>query len=531
MRKKNWFGLILALCMVASLLPVPAGAASSEVALKLGSPWCAIDTQVTLVDESNDQVVPYAVELNGGGYTLLPIRRVLEAFGGYVEWVPSTGGVLCTLNGRQVELAPGSAQATVDGVSVTMDVPAEAKNDRTFVPVRFVSENLGLSVSYEPTNQIVVVSAAPVDQNSLTSLASVKALVAKTQETQTPTTPAVPATQSVSYQEGSYALASGTVSARIVTVDLTDPKVSVRSAIVGNQLNATADFSNIVSSSGGALAVINANFFESYEDIKDPIGPVMVNGNFVYGNSGSLTSLGITADGKTYYGRPSVFYRVITTDGGTVQQWSGYNLNVFEQYADGSVLYTPARGTSVPVTCAGAALTVRGGVTTDYRAVSVGETLTIPSDGYVLWMGSAFTATHYYQIPEMGRTVTMEPYLRVEDEEGFSLEGVTSLISGAPRLVKDGAIETYLDPGFTEARFTTSITPRTAVGTTADGKLLLVSVPSASIQQMRELMLQLGCQDAVNLDGGASTAMYYNGQIVAASGRQLTTTLQVFVSP
>ena len=128
MRKKNWFGLILALCMVASLLPVPAGAASSEVALKLGSPWCAIDTQVTLVDESNDQVVPYAVEFNGGGYTLLPIRRVLEAFGGYVEWVPSTGGVLCTLNGRQVELAPGSAQATVERAAAAYNAQAQAYN-------------------------------------------------------------------------------------------------------------------------------------------------------------------------------------------------------------------------------------------------------------------------------------------------------------------------------------------------------------------------------------------------------------------
>lgn len=524
MKKKHLLGVLLTLCLAVGLLPAPVLAASSEVALKLGSPWCAIDTQVTQVDESNAQVTPYAVQVNGGGYTLLPIRRVLEAFGGSVEWVPATNGVLCTLNGHQVELAPGSAQATVDGVSVTMDVPAEARNDRTFVPVRFVSENLGLSVSYEPTNQIVVVSAAPVDQNSLTSLSSVKALTAKLAASQ-------PAVQPVTYQEGSYALPSGTVSAKVITVNMSDPRVSVKSAIVGNKLNATADFGSIAAYSGGALAIINANFFESYEDIKDPIGPVMVNGNFVYGNSGSITSLGITADGKMYYGRPSVFYRVITTDSGAAQQWSGYNLNVFEQSADASVLYTPARGESVPVTCAGAALTVRNGVTTDYRAVAAGETLTIPADGYVLWMGSAFTATHYYQVPELGRTVAMEPYLRVEDEEGFVLDGVTSLISGAPRLVKDGAIETYLDPGFTEARFTTSITPRTAVGTTADGKLLLVSVPSASIQQMRELMLQLGCQDAINLDGGASTAMYYNGQTLATPGRQLTTTLQVFVSP
>jgi exopolysaccharide biosynthesis protein len=73
------------------------------------------------------------------------------------------------------------------------------------------------------------------------------------------------------------------------------------------------------------------------------------------------------------------------------------------------------------------------------------------------------------------------------------------------------------------------VTPRTAVGTLADGKLVIVSTSAASIQQMRELMLQLGCTDAINLDGGASTALAYQGQIVRNAGRQLTTTLQVFV--
>jgi exopolysaccharide biosynthesis protein len=62
------------------------------------------------------------------------------------------------------------------------------------------------------------------------------------------------------------------------------------------------------------------------------------------------------------------------------------------------------------------------------------------------------------------------------------------------------------------------------------GKLLLVSVPSATIQQMRELMKSLGCVDAFNLDGGASCGMYYNGSYLATPGRELTVTLQVFVS-
>ena len=523
MRRRKLIPLLLTFSLLLGILPAGAQAAGSVVALKLGSPLCVIDTQVTQVDESNDQVVPYAVQANGGGYTLLPIRRVLEAFGGTVEWVPATNGVLCTLNGHQVELTPGSAQAQVDGQTVTMDVPAEAKNDRTFVPVRFVSENLGLSVSYEPQNQIVVVSAAAVDQNALLSLESVQLLVeeaaASQPEEETPQQPQ--GGSPVQHTSASYSLPSGTVSANVI---------SVRSAIVGGKLNATAPFADIVASSGGAVAVINGNFFESYEAIQDPIGPVMVNGSFIYGNSGSLTSVGITSDGKMYYGRPSIFYRVKTTDGGTAQEWSGYNFNVFEQAADASVIYTPARGTTVPVTCAGAVLTVSNGVTTGYQQVAVGDTITIPADGFALWMGTGFTSTHYFSVPEMGRTVTLEPYLRVADEEGFSLEGVTTILSGAPRLVKDGVKYTGLDDGFKEARFTTAVTPRTAVGTTEDGKLLLVNVKAATIEQMRDLMLSLGCVDAINLDGGASAAMYYNGQTLAAPGRNLTSTLQVFVS-
>ncbi|MBQ7086882.1 MAG: phosphodiester glycosidase family protein, partial [Clostridia bacterium] len=61
-----------------------------------------------------------------------------------------------------------------------------------------------------------------------------------------------------------------------------------------------------------------------------------------------------------------------------------------------------------------------------------------------------------------------------------------------------------------------------------EGKILIVSVKSATIQQMRELMLNLGCVDAFNLDGGASTAMYHNGNYIRTPGRELTTTLQIF---
>ena len=193
-------------------------------------------------------------------------------------------------------------------------------------------------------------------------------------------------------------------------------------------------------------------------------------------------------------------------------------------------MYTPAYGKSVAITGSGSMLTVSGGVITGFDAVAPGAVVSIPANGYVVFMGTGYTSTDYFRTPAVGKSVTMEYYLFKEDPEGFRLDDVVSIISGAPRLVQDGAIVTTLEPGFTEARFTTNSAPRSAVGVNGAGELLLVSVPGgATIQQMRELMLSLGCVDAFNIDGGASCGMYYNGSYLATPGREIPVTLQVFV--
>lgn len=40
-------------------------------------------------------------------------------------------------------------------------------------------------------------------------------------------------------------------------------------------------------------------------------------------------------------------------------------------------------------------------------------------------------------------------------------------------------------------------------------------------------MIALGCKDAMNLDGGASSALYVNGKFVKAAGRNLNTIFMV----
>ena len=320
-----------------------------------------------------------------------------------------------------------------------------------------------------------------------------------------------------------YTVASGRVTADVITVNMANPSVTVKTALVSNTLGATDTFANIVASSGAAV-VVNGNFFEAYNDSKFPIGHVMVNGQFLYGVSG-LTSFGFTDSGEIVVGRPGVFFYV---EGGGYS-WACYECNSRSQTASNSVLYTPAYGKSVAFTGSGVATVVSGGVIQSSQSVTAGSSVAIPQNGYVMFFGTSFTSTNYYRAPQVGTSVTMPPQLQGGSTGDFPLDRVVSIVSGAPRLVENGKICTNLEAGFQEARFTTSVTPRTAIGKLANGKLVIVSTSSASIQQMRELMLQLGCVEAVNLDGGVSTALAYQGKIVRTPGRQLTTTLQVIV--
>ena len=318
------------------------------------------------------------------------------------------------------------------------------------------------------------------------------------------------------------------VTAHVFTVDTKNPKVQVHASIVNNTIGSTAPFSTIVNNSGGAKLVMNANFFNASSALKSPNGHVISNGQLMFINSG-YNSLGITADGTLMTGRPGLFIRVKGSSG---NEWAAYEMNTTAQSDVYSNLYSRAFGSSVTFTNAGNALVIDNGVITGFYPVAAGTPVTIPANGYVMFMGSGYMGTDYFRTPTVGETVTVTPYLQKADAEGFQIDQIVELVSGGPRLVQDGAIYPQLEPPFTEERFTTLVSPRSAAGINGQGKLVLVSVPGgATIGQMKEVMLGLGCVDAINLDGGASCAMYYNGQYIATPGRELTATLQVFVSP
>ena len=60
----------------------------------------------------------------------------------------------------QIDLWVGKDEALVGGRAVTMDVPPQIVDGRTLVPLRFISENLGAGVVYNPADQSITITHA-----------------------------------------------------------------------------------------------------------------------------------------------------------------------------------------------------------------------------------------------------------------------------------------------------------------------------------------------------------------------------------
>lgn len=92
------------------------------------------------------------------GRTLVPLRFISEQMGAHVEWLPQTKEINIYKGERLLNLRLGSNQIKVNGVVHTMDVAPILAEERTMVPVRFVSEYLGLPVGWMESTRTVIIS-------------------------------------------------------------------------------------------------------------------------------------------------------------------------------------------------------------------------------------------------------------------------------------------------------------------------------------------------------------------------------------
>lgn len=90
--------------------------------------------------------------------TMVPIRFVSEKLGAKVDWDGATQTVKITKAGKQIALRIGEKRATVSGKQITFDAAARLQNNRTFVPLRFISEAYGAKVDWLAAERLVSIN-------------------------------------------------------------------------------------------------------------------------------------------------------------------------------------------------------------------------------------------------------------------------------------------------------------------------------------------------------------------------------------
>ncbi|WP_145407245.1 CotH kinase family protein [Paenibacillus xylanexedens] len=96
--------------------------------------------------------------LEVSGRVMVPVNAIFEAIGAEVTWNPTAKTVTAVLNDQTFVLKIGSSTATVNDTSVEIDGSAIIKNSRTLVPVRFISEALGLKVDWDQSTATVKIT-------------------------------------------------------------------------------------------------------------------------------------------------------------------------------------------------------------------------------------------------------------------------------------------------------------------------------------------------------------------------------------
>ncbi|MFE8701598.1 copper amine oxidase N-terminal domain-containing protein [Cytobacillus sp. FJAT-54145] len=100
------------------------------------------------------------------GRTLVPFRKIYEELGAEVSWESKTKTVTVVRDNKVIKLQLGSVHASANGAYVKLDTPAQIINNRTMVPLRFISESFGAKVNWDNNEKLVEINtfAINIDQ-------------------------------------------------------------------------------------------------------------------------------------------------------------------------------------------------------------------------------------------------------------------------------------------------------------------------------------------------------------------------------
>lgn len=254
----------------------------------------------------------------------------------------------------------------------------------------------------------------------------------------------------------------------------------------------------------GLVAAINASYFDTDGWV---IGNVKDKGNFVAMDSTPRSGY-VASEDKQQIVRDLAYKGTLSLPDGRLLTLKGMNR---ARIANDLVLFNAYYAPSTKTNQFGREVKIKNGRVV---AISTAGNMSIEPNSVVI-SGHGVNADALASL-RLGDHVTLTQTL------GSNLaDAATTVVSGGPLLVENGRVnvrtaEEQIAPDIARGR-----APRTALGIKKDGTLLLLVVDGRSsasagltLAELAQYLVKLGAVSAVNYDGGGSSEMVINGNIV-----------------
>lgn len=162
--------LLITLLLVCSLFTFASAADNSDVvvSLQLDNPIMEVNGVETEIDARRGTAPTVQ-----NGRTLVPIRAMIEAFGGSVAWDGASSTVSLAMDDDTVKLVINSDIAYFNNSVHNLDSAPRIINGRTMLPIRFVAESFNLGVAWDGDTRTVTVIRNSFDKDEYEALMSV----------------------------------------------------------------------------------------------------------------------------------------------------------------------------------------------------------------------------------------------------------------------------------------------------------------------------------------------------------------------
>lgn len=438
------------------------------------------------------------------GRFLVPLRGVFEEFGAEIYWYDETQSIEIRLNDTVIIMRVNYNYAMVNDNVLILDVAPEIVNGRTYVPLRFVGESMGAYVEWNSSYMY-----ARIIYNNIEIIVKEKSKNIQ-----------------IDYKNQKiYDYNVNVVKIPYSTLLELEPRI----VLAKNKINGREDFKSIVERSGAVVAINGAvfNTDENQKEANEPYGFFMNDGK-VFHITRKKAVMFFTKEMKVIMNRVNIKFNgyLKLQDSDRVQN---FYINKINHTPDNNdvVIYTKEWGNIIradnfPV------ITVQNGVIKN--VVWFGD-VKIPSDGYLILMKGIYINDNKIENFKVGCKIWYDT--NFSDIYGNSLNSLLKdsyfAIGCGPALVVNGKVD--FNPvleEFENEKILSLKGQRSAIGVKSDGTLILVTCANIKLSKLAEIMKYLGCYYAMNLDGGASSALYLNGKYITYPGRLLNNVV-VFV--